>query len=143
MTQMQQWAALQRTAANAIAAAADAYPWVSATMWFRALWATSEAVVQVSLQDGSTEWTESPAGAEDAMEQLREDMATPETGAWYTAVIRLDRQDDGQVRMNVDYDYDRRPAWAGTDPDDEDYVEDHERFPRPAAKVPAWHPAHA
>jgi hypothetical protein len=73
----------------------------------------------------------------DAVEELRDDMATPQGGAWYTAVFTV----EGDGTFGVTFDYDHRPQWdVGLDAEAERrmFVEDLERYPRAPEAVPEW-----
>lgn len=139
MTHPTSWDELQRAAASALADAADAYPWSRAVMRVSALAATSEAIADVYLADGSSEYLAVPPAAITAMRDLRQQMARPGTGSWYTAVLTLTNE-GGRVGVDVDFDYDRRPEWDAPPPDSA-YLDDQRQVPRDPDKLPDWHPA--
>jgi hypothetical protein len=68
---------------------------------------------------------------------LREAMATPEHGAWFAAKLVV--EPDGRHRFTFDYDFE--PPWE-VPPSPQTYLDDLAAHPRPADRVPAWHPGH-
>ena len=71
-------------------------------------------------------------------DDLREAMVTPEYGAWFAAELVV--EPDGRHRFT--FDYDDEPPWE-VPPSPQIYLDDLAAHPRPAHRVPAWHPGHA
>lgn len=63
---------------------------------------------------------------------------TDEHGAWLSASVTIER--DGRYAFS--FNYDEQPTWAdGAPVEPEGFLADLQRFPRPWAEVPEWHPA--
>ncbi|MCK2243651.1 MULTISPECIES: immunity protein YezG family protein [unclassified Crossiella] len=112
--------------------------WDTARIVVRMLASQSQIDVTYSLPEGGTTSREISFDALDVFEEIRELLALPGKGAWYTAVFEMNRE--GKYR--VDFDYDRRPEFD-FHVDDEDYFEDLEQYPRDPATIPAWMPNRA
>jgi hypothetical protein len=65
--------------------------------------------------------------------ELREGMARPETGTWFSVKYRLTHPDTYSVEFNRDTE----PAWLQP-PEPGQYVEELRRHPRSAASTPDW-----
>jgi hypothetical protein len=73
----------------------------------------------------------------DAVEELRDKMAIPNGGTWYTAIFTVNG--DGSYKTN--FDYDSRPQWdVSLDPTSERtmIIEDYNRYPRSPEATPDW-----
>jgi hypothetical protein len=71
----------------------------------------------------------------DRFHDLREAMATPERGAWFSAKLVV--EPGGRHRFT--FNYDDEPPWE-VPPSPHAYLDDLAAHPRPAGDVPAWHP---
>lgn len=109
--------------------------WASCTVEYRKAGRVAESQVRLTSADGETEIIESPLPMVTALKRLRELMASQGRGAWLSATVTA--KPDG--KCSFDYNYDARPDWT-VQPTDETYIEDLEKYPRPAELVPAWYP---
>lgn len=125
--------------------------WTSARLTWSEIGGRTWAHLEVDGPDGRLPARQVFSSVDAELRRLRRLSATPEDGAWLTAVLTVSR--DG--RFGTTTEHDERPAWtlpsdpaARTDDDllDEDLLDDHfvddlERHPRPAARVPLWWPS--
>ena len=126
---------LQTRIAIALTDAVTDLDWVTVAQDIRFTSGRAEVDCLVVLADGSEQWIESPDDADDALRELRQIMATPEQGVWFSAKATAVRGDT----LRISYNYDERPAWD-TEPDEVSVVEDLADNPRPWGEIPDWHP---
>jgi hypothetical protein len=138
---MRGWGELQSAAGAALVESLSDDNWRTTVLEFVAVASVSEARATATDADGHSHGLGVPTDTLIAMSDLRDAMATPEHGAWFTAVITLTRDlSDGRIDFSTTFDYDGRPHWD-VEPDDANYIEDLHAYPRPDDEVPAWHPA--
>ncbi|SDU77200.1 hypothetical protein [Jiangella alkaliphila] len=105
-----------------------------------------EIGLTVTLGDGSTTKKVRPeSGLGATVGELRREMYDPGRGGWYLADFTV-----VGVDVTTTFDYDTCPFGglidddepdSEADADPEDLLRDHEMYPRPADRLPAWHPA--
>ncbi|SDT37571.1 hypothetical protein SAMN04515669_3776 [Jiangella sp. DSM 45060] len=80
-------------------------------------------------------------GLEDACLELRQSMYDHNTGAWYAAIITIERP---RLNMGRWYDYEAPPFAGFWGPQEWELIQrDHEMYPREVDELPDWHPAYA
>lgn len=109
--------------------------WESCYLEFRKAGPIAEAVVKYTRPNGDVEPFSPPSKLIDSLMDLREFMATLGKGAWLS--LRLELTKD--AKYSFKYNYDERPNWLAP-VDDEAYVVDLQKFPRPPEAIPAWYP---
>ncbi|WP_147375245.1 hypothetical protein [Jiangella rhizosphaerae] len=80
-------------------------------------------------------------GLEEACLELRRSMYDPSTGAWYRAIITIERP---RLHIKHWYDYEAPPFAGFWGPREWESIQrDHELYPRDPDELPDWHPASA
>ncbi len=110
--------------------------WSTCTMVFREASNYGEYVGTCTTSSGDEEPIAPSAALMRALMKLRDYMATQGRGAWLEATLTVIRE---PAKFSFDYNYDERPEWKAP-PTDETYIEDLQKYPRPAELVPAWYP---
>jgi hypothetical protein len=111
--------------------------WDQVVVQFLSAGRVAESRCRVVRSDGTSASIKTPAKTVYAYADLREAMAGGERGAWFSSSMTVDRQ--GQFQFA--FDYLNEPRW-GVRPTEAALLEDMAAHPRPAAQIPAWHPAH-
>ncbi|AZI58815.1 hypothetical protein EH165_12385 [Nakamurella antarctica] len=110
--------------------------WVRFVVQMNSTQGASEFLVTSFSSEGEERSVKVPSRTVRALISLREAMATPNHGVWFSCKTVLDRDLNS---LEIAYNYDDRPEWA-VEPYDETYIDDLEHFPRPYAEIPEWHP---
>lgn len=107
---------------------------------------TMEIGLAATLADGAvTENIRPETGLGAQVDQLRSQMHDPARGTWYIADFTIQG-----TEVTANFDYDTCPFGGLIDDNDPDseadadpdlVLEDHEMYPRPADRLPLWHPA--
>lgn len=139
MTDPQEISALQAAAASAFAGELPDEPWAYAVLRLSSVGVFGEATAEMQRPDGTVETIAASGEAISALLDLRKAMARDGHGAWLSATLTLTRAPDGHVDVQMAYNYDSRPVWH-IEPDDQAYVKDLERYPRPRDEIPDWYP---
>jgi hypothetical protein len=109
--------------------------WDTCTFEYRKAGSIGESVITCRFSDGREESLEVPKALIRAMRELRDEMASLGKGAWLSMTMTVDHA----AHLTCTYNYDQRPRWR-ISPPDQAYVDDLERYPRPADQVPDWYP---
>lgn len=88
----------------------------------------------VTSADGADSHPDPDLDLVEAVETIRQQLAQPGTGAWFSATFRFERS--GKLTMDADYDHE--PAWEMS-PVPETYAEEQELFPRDIDHQPDWY----
>lgn len=78
--------------------------------------------------------TRTPLSFAQQVRALRKASLSPNGGAWFTADIRVRRDDD----VSAEYDYDNEPDFGPVPATPKNYADDMERFPRAEENIPDW-----
>lgn len=127
---------LQRKIAQALVESAQRYDWQSVSFTYSQLATVGYTQSEVLTRSGEHLSVDDPGRAYLPFRELRKAMFTPTHGTWYSATATAVRGGD----FDIDFNYDDKPEWDG-EPDTELYIADQERYPRPEAELPDWHPA--
>jgi len=140
---------LQNDIAERFAASLEGTDWAEATLQLLEVGSVSRLWVDAVDAAGSSRTVGTVPDVAALGEQLREVMADPEKGAWFSLSLTVSRDGSFTARFNLD----RRvwvnpgspfePGDAGVLPSDADYAADLERFPRAERYRPEWLPAAA
>ncbi|MBF6354960.1 hypothetical protein IU449_10455 [Nocardia higoensis] len=105
-------------------------------MWLesRTLGPESEDDVYIERAASDTVNCSVPMRAGGLLGELRDVMATPEGGAWYSMTLTI----TPDMRVVARFDYENEPEWSGFGPAYNSFVRELERFPRSEEKLPAW-----
>ncbi|RIS58120.1 immunity protein YezG family protein [Mycobacteroides abscessus] len=109
--------------------------WVTRNFEYRKVGPVGEAVITSTFVDGAKVSIPVPRELTRVMTELRHAMAEFGKGAWLSTVMTVDH--NGQ--MNCSYNYDEKPTWLAP-VEDEAYILDLEKYPRPAEAIPDWYP---
>jgi hypothetical protein len=140
---------LQADIAEHFAASLEGTDWAEATLQLLEVGSVSRLWVDAVDAAGSSRTVGTVPDVVALGEQLREVMADPEKGAWFSLSLTMSRDGSFTARFNLD----RRvyvnpgspfePGDAGVLPTDADYAADLERFPRSDRHRPDWLPTTA
>jgi len=138
---------LQNDIAERFAASLEGTDWAEATLFLLEVGSVSRLWVDATDATGSSRTVGTVPDVVALGEQLREVMADPEKGAWFSLSLTVTSGGAFTARFNLD----RRvhvnpgspfePGEAGVLPTDADYLADLARFPRSAKYRPEWLPA--
>jgi hypothetical protein len=127
---------IQQNIAIGMVKSAERYDWSEITYKFSELAGITLAQSAVTTKSGERIGVDDPEDVDLAFSDLRKVMATEAHGTWYSATAKAVRGGS----FDIDFNYDAPPEW-NTDIDDELYLADQERYPRPRNELPDWHPA--
>jgi hypothetical protein len=138
---------LQNEIAATFAESLAGHDWAEATLFLVEVGATSRVWVDALDAAGGVKQGLAVPDVAAAGSRLREVMADPEKGAWFSFALSLTSDGSFTARFTLDrrvYDNPTspfEPGPTGDVPTDADYVADLERFPRSDRYRPAWLPA--
>ncbi|KQR46475.1 hypothetical protein ASF82_03100 [Frigoribacterium sp. Leaf164] len=140
---------LQNDIAERFAASLEGTDWAAATLQLLEVGSVSRLWVDAVDAAGSSRTVGTVPDVVALGGQLREVMADPEKGAWFSLSLTVSRDGSFTARFNLD----RRvwvnpgspfePGDAGVLPSDADYAADLDRFPRAERYRPEWLPTTA
>lgn len=113
----------------------NVHQWESAKVLFAQIGSVASLDVQVTRVAGQVEYV-SGRKLISPLRQLKEASRT-EHGSWISLTLTL--TPDGQYSFNYNYDEEFHPR-SGVDFIPQLYVEDLQKYPRPWAEIPDWHP---
>lgn len=109
--------------------------WGSAELRMRQVGKAGEFTSVATMEDGSEVRFVMPMAALMALSDMREVMARPGTGAWFTAVIRIGAP--SKMDFDFDFDFDNEPERT-TPTSVGHYLEEWEKHPRAPEHTPEW-----
>jgi len=112
-------------------------PWARLVYQHRRLTATAEGQLRVYREDGSSGTAFSPREVRRLFEELRSVMYVETVGTWFSAEWFLTRPTDGEIGVDVNFNYELEPEW-NTPVDPVMYALDLEKFPRSEESIPTW-----
>ena len=137
---------LQNEIAATFAESLVDHDWAEATLFLIEVGSISRVRVDALDATGSARQGLSVPDVASTGSLLRETMADPDKGAWFSLALTLTRDGSFTARFNLDrrvYDDAAspfEPGGAGEVPSDSDYLADLERFPRAEKYRPSWLP---
>lgn len=126
---------LQLAAATALLEVVPPNGWAEVSVRYAKAGPRAESIGYYIGTDGNEHSIQVPTSTVLALGELKKEMATPEHGAWLSAMLRL--TPDRKVKFS--YNYDERPDWD-VEPTDEAYIEDLAMYPRKPSETPIWYP---
>ena len=126
---------LQASAAMAVCESIEPTDWRKAVLNYAESGRDASIYMDLIFADDRTERVMKPPHLP-TFREIRREMATPNHGTWFSAVLTVSR--DGSY--SYDFNYDTKPDWGYHEPSIDDYLMDLEMYPRPADEVPSWYP---
>ncbi|MEX3648844.1 hypothetical protein [Mycolicibacterium porcinum] len=128
--------ALQSSVAQEVYESIEPTGWQKAVLNHAGLNRRGRKYLDLVFADGRTERVMKPPTVL-KFADIRDEMATPEYGAWFSAVLTVSHDRS----YSYDFNYDDKPDWGYRhEPSIEDYLADRESYPRPGDKFPSWYP---
>ena len=126
---------LQSSVAMKVYESVESADWLKAILNYAESGNRAVKYMDVIFADGRSERVMKPPHLP-AFREIRRQMATPNHGSWFSAVLTVSRVGS----YSYDFNYDETPDWGYHEPSIEDYLMDLEMYPRPADEVPSWYP---